>query len=1044
MARKYNQQDLGIDLNAPTETIDSPRPMRYDPVSYEGQIRAEEEAKAGRGEIAKGIAEIILYDNDYKKQEIYAKHQQDLNAQRVQDELELRNLEQDLAIEQGNIVADRLIKHSSDVNEAMKRADADKSLSRQALLQEVYDSTLAEADDLSPYARNMLEKSLQGTKQSDFSAARKADLDSMIADANVSIMNGVNNIANKIAMGNIDVEGGLQEFLQRTISPYVGVLGYDGLVDAVGKAFQEFCSSYINFLTSQTDRSADQIVEDVRSFVGSMQNKKIAFLTSEGEVALNSAGQEMSFEASINPDIAMKGMHNAASLRAGNEADTDYKIKNITQGFYTNLGWEDITNTGSSGSLSNLSLDDIMAMTMQTIQEINDGHFKEDKASPAKTEVYNAGMRAYTLRMMQLEAMRQKDIGTIRSFAAKLDADIKKGALGGIDWAHYTLRIGDTNIGIPYERLNPNDYGLPATTNAQAYEHWVALNSMFKSTLAGCTSVKDLNAKCSNTLRQQSANLEAIISTVDFEPGTNRIRQQDSDTLVKFFNQASLYSKGTYTVAPSGELSAMTQRMSNCSSLQQSMAMGNKFAETANYGGYGSQLITGLSNVIQSKGGQATGNEKMLALAFFGRRNSNVQTLIQNVIDGKGEVSLETANELLSSQLSIDEKQGILKMMDKYKVPAAYRPALVAACEAYNVFGGKDARKDNAVKILVKSNFYDLSGAGVSNRVFVGHPEFGTGRDKDPAVNMQSLQHALFSNKELVNVTGNRLGVSGNVGYTFNDEKGMFVLTKDGAPVVAHTRNGDVQIGLTPRLMMSMQGNEMGKKYLTTLYGLVQTAQGNIDKKWLTRIQDDIGSQIKPAEMDKMLHASVAMLTNKKVIAEIADGKRRIAPTVLGSSPELGKGGNSYRIMVRLLEGFTGESRDQIQQKKDTVYPAKYDSKYTNNMDAGYTSPLNPPAYDSRYMSPLKLPKEEPSKRKVQPLNWQGPVAPNPYYKYQKSDASDGLYQLAAFIAENMTYCGKINLSKDATYSITKSAVLGDDYSLNLAAFNHDNDYTVS
>ena len=158
-----------------------------------------------------------------------------------EERIELNNLEKDLATEQGNIVSDRVVEHESRVTKAMLKADADKTLSRTGLLEEEYATSLEQAGELSPYANRMFQNILQKSKEQDFAMARKKDIEGVYAEASFALENGINAIANKIGMGQMDVEQGLNEFLTKVMSPYVKVLGYDANVKNTQTAFQTFC-----------------------------------------------------------------------------------------------------------------------------------------------------------------------------------------------------------------------------------------------------------------------------------------------------------------------------------------------------------------------------------------------------------------------------------------------------------------------------------------------------------------------------------------------------------------------------------------------------------------------------------------------------------------------------------------------------------------------------------------------------------------------------------------------------------------------------------
>lgn len=998
MIGRKTRDDLGIDLNAPTETIDSPQASRYNPVSFEGQIRAEEERKASKASIVGDIASIILYDNDFKKQEVYAKHQQDLHVQKIQDELDRKNLERDLAVEQGNIVSDRIIEHESRVTEAMQKADADVSLSRTALLGEVYEETLTGAEDLSPYARRMLEKSLQESKVKDFSNAKQADIKSMYAEAKVAITNGVNNIANKIMMGDITVEEGLQEFLQKYMSQYIKVLGYDANVATVGAAFQEFCSSYINFLLSQGDKSPEQIEQDVNAFISSMQNKKISFLDAEGNIAKNSEGEEMSFQATIDPGAAEQGRHSAMSLRAKGEAESEYKLSDITKAFDTTVGYSEILSTGSSGSFSGMTSDDVLNYAHQQMKEIDQNNFKDSKVAPAKNEIYEKALRLATLKDIQILALTAKDIGVVRAYANRLKRDLALGATNR-NWAEYALEMGKDKVGLPFARLNAKDYNMPQTTNAQAYEHWRAVHQLLEKTLEGCTTIKDLNVKCSSTLRQQSANTAAAINSVEFVPNSNKISPNYSSSLNAQFKQAVAYSEGKYDVAPSDEVNATLDVINGQSDLSRGMAVADEISRQADLTGYSAQFIRGLNDNIGT--GNATASQKLLALAMLGRRDTDIVSKVQGVIGGNNEKSIETVAELLSSNVSVNDRKVMLQKLDKKGVPKEYRQVVMAAVEAYAAITGKEVTDDNLWDKIVKTNFVDFGGAsGVQGRIFVGHPAFGTG---DRGYINKVSADLIEARSRIKNVSELSPYMNGrDMGFVFDDTLGQFILTNNGQRITLHTTNkGDIPLGISPGMLRAMNSHGgTGSDYIAALFGFSQLAQGDIGKSYLAKLQDKVGAKIDPLSMNQVIHASLTALMSKSIISKLAKGEQGVGATIYGASPEVNR--KMYPVVKELLKQFLSGSNEKLDQKSTKIYAQPFDKEY---------------------QSPIQY------------------SSPNPYFK---SDASDQAIMLAQLIMDNSSYCGKINVSKSDTYSITKSAVLGDDVSLNLAAFNHDGNYIVS
>ena len=295
------------------------------------------------------------------------------------------------------------------------------------------------------------------------------------------------------------------------------------------------------------NKSPEEIETDVNAFINSVNNKKISFLTADGQIAKNSLGEDMTFAASISPDIAEYGRTHAMSLRNKSEADTDYKIGEMKSAFDSYMGSEDIDKTGSSGSFSVLSVDEIIAKGIQQMSEIKAGNFKAGPTAEALNEIWNKTLRYATLKQLQEAAMAQKDLAPAQAALNKLNKDLASGAAGGINWTTYTLGLGNDKIGIPYTRLNPKDYNMSQTTSAQAYEHWKNLRDLLNTTLSGCNTINDLNIKCNSRLRQQAVDTSSVVETPEsqrFVAGTTKFTQEYSNKMASFYNQSALFQEG--------------------------------------------------------------------------------------------------------------------------------------------------------------------------------------------------------------------------------------------------------------------------------------------------------------------------------------------------------------------------------------------------------------------------------------------------------------------------------------------------------------------
>lgn len=335
MAEKYNLQET-----VPTEKIEAPRSNRIYPVSYEGEITAEEERKKSMAALPANLAGIALYADDYIRQKQYLDYSNDIETLALQQKLDRANEERDLAAEKGNEITNAYIRLQSRIDDVNKVADSDLSVDRVAGIQEVFDDERLLADEQPLYVRERLVDQLDRSQPFYMGKAREAHHNEQIAVAKNNILFRANQLGSAVLDGKMDQETALKEFANAFI-PYIGSGKNPGLfsfVDA-SNAYQSFFQDVVKNTVEGIilrAKSAEEAEKAVKAELAWADKQYLQFMTENGPATFDD-GKPMGLWVSAEPNTKEWAYGRLAS----------FKKKEEEKSTFNKADWEKLLKTHS-------------------------------------------------------------------------------------------------------------------------------------------------------------------------------------------------------------------------------------------------------------------------------------------------------------------------------------------------------------------------------------------------------------------------------------------------------------------------------------------------------------------------------------------------------------------------------------------------------------------------------------------------------------------------------------------------------------------------
>lgn len=655
-------------------------------------------------------------------------------------------------------------------------------------------------------------------------------------------------------------------------------------------------------------------------------------------------------------------------------------------------------------------------------------------------------------------AVQSGNFSQLRQVYNKLQADLMKGA-GKVDWVNYTIGIAGQNIPLYKALFEQDQYAnLASLNNDKAFQIYSSISSRLGKLLASTNSLYDLRSKTIGDVGAEATNLSGRISYADdkwFNPDGSDNKEHRKE-LATDINRYMAMSAGSSAYVPPNIVTSIDDALKASTSPAKKLMKARIMAQEFNMSGFSDQLLR-TYNEKERSGAGLTAEETFLAFAMLygadaksanaydalGRDPVAVTKMFETLSDLKGD-ALKTAQD------DVD------KTIDAHDIPDEYRGAVRRALlvqYAMNADGKEikpkgawfsysgDANRRDAV---LKQNFVAIP--GVQGSVYVRHPAFLEGNGK--GINMKSVSTALDTGKKSIAYIDNSLhGTNGAVrsnkadlGVSFDHQRGIFVLTKNGLQVQSYTSKGAIPIGITPKTMLAMQERGTFVPFISMRYGFNELAQSNLSADYFSNVNKSIKYNkdeaiLSPVRTKQLIHGANTLLSNEAMTRKMFSDKANTSTPVsmvLSSSPALAdKSSLEYRTLYEYVK---------------RMFDVRFGSYYGDNRGQ---------APQEKYM-PQQSTKAKLKEKGKEVLDWQRNFPsnfqewfqnqPSPVYREERPGYSsyiDPAEQYTSFLWRGMSFAGKVNTLPGDTTDITRSACFGNNTMLNVIAFNKDNDYVV-